>query len=61
MCKKCKSDIITFEHINLYILLVPFGALLYFFIELVRLKSAKFSQMGMNKRQHPIIMAINYS
>ena len=61
MRKKCKCDIITFEHINLYILLVPFGALLYFFIELVRLKSAKFSQMGVNKRQHPIIMAINYS
>ena len=27
MAKKCKCKIISFEHINLYFLLIPFGAL----------------------------------
>ena len=61
MAKKCKCNIMSFGQINLYLLLIPLGAVFDTSIDLVSCHSKKFNQKGLNKQQHPIIMTINYS
>ena len=61
MAKKCKCNIMSFGQINLYLLLIPLGAVFDTSIDLVLIQSNKFGQKGVNKQQHPIIMTINYS
>ena len=55
MAKKCKCKIISFGHINLYILLIPLGTLLIVAIEGLFYLSKKLG------KEHPIIITINYS
>ena len=57
---KCKCKIISFGHINLYFLLIPFGALFQAAKVKITSISAKFSEIN-RENQHPIIITINYS
>ena len=59
MVKKCKCNIISFGHLNLYILLIPLGAVFSTVEEIIISKSKKLSQLDINKEQHPVILAIN--
>ena len=59
MTKRCKCNIISFGHINIYILLIPLGAIFDAANDIIRAKSEKFGRRGMNKRQHPLIITIN--
>ena len=61
MVKKCRCNLISFGNVNLYLLLVPFGGILDAAIDLLKDNSIKFGQSGIEKRQHPIIMTINYN
>ena len=60
MAKKCKCNIISFEHINLYFLLIPFGALFKATKDLIIDNPTKFGETSKEK-QHPIIITINYA
>ena len=59
MVKKCKCNIISFGHLNLYILLIPLGAVFSTVEEIIISKSKKLSHLDINKEQHPVILAIN--
>ena len=61
MAKKCRCNIISFGNINLYLLLIPLGAILDAIIDIVTDNSKKFGQKGTGNRQHPIIITINYA
>ena len=61
MDKKCKSNIISFGHINLYILLIPFGVILDNLLDIIRKNSTKLSLDNYKENQHPIIITINYA
>ena len=53
MAKKCKCKIISFGHINLYILLIPLGTILVTATEGFFYLSKKLT------KEHPIIITIN--
>ena len=55
MAKKCKCKIISFGHINLYILLIPLGTILIVAIEGLFYLSKKLT------KEHPIIITINHA
>ena len=63
MSKKCRCNIISFGHINLYLLLIPLGASLKAVKEKVISLSDKLSKGLANepKKQHPVIITINYA
>ena len=61
MSKKCKCNIISFGHLNLYILLIPLGTILLSSIEVILFNSKKLSVEATNKERHPIIITINYA
>ena len=61
MNKKGKCNIISFGKINLYILLVPLGAVFNSMIDLIKYSSEKFGQEDYGAEQHPIIVVINYA
>ncbi len=60
MGKKCKCKIISFGHINLYLLLIPFGALFQAAKDIITSDSTKFGEKD-RENQHPIIITINYA
>ena len=60
MIKKCKCKIISFVNMNLYLLLIPLGAVFKAAKEILRSNSNKFSETDSNN-QHPIIFNINNS
>ena len=63
MPKKCRCKIISFGHINLYILLIILGALFKAAKELITSNSEKLGQDEAKdpEKQHPIIITINYA
>ena len=61
MSKKCKCNIISFGHLNLYILLIPLGTILISIIELILFNSKKLNMEVTNKDKHPLIIVINYA
>ena len=62
MSNKCKCNLISFGHINLYILLIPLGAFFRTANDLVTSKSIKLYQTKIREpeKQHPVIITINY-
>ena len=60
MVKKCKCKIISFGNLNLYLLLIPLGALFNILKEKIQSKSTKFADKVIED-QHPIIITINYA
>ena len=63
MSKKCKCKLISFGHVNLYILLILLGAAFDSAKYIIINKSAKLGQSDPKKpeNQHPIIITINYA
>ena len=63
MTKKCKCNIISFGHINLYILLILLGAVFNTAKYIITIKSTKLGQDDAKKpeNQHPVIITINYA
>ena len=61
MSNNCKFKIISFEHINLYILLIPLGAVLTFSAQIIIFYSNKLNNESTNEQHHPVIILINYS
>ena len=63
MPKKCRCKIISFGHINLYILLIILGALFKAAKDLITSNSEKLGQDEAKdpEKQHPIIITINYA
>ena len=63
MPKKCKCNLISFGHINLYILIILLGAVFNTAKYLITNKSKKLGVDDPNKleKQHPVIITINYS
>ena len=63
MTKKCKCNVISFGHINLYILLILLGALFKAVKEILTTISKKLrqSEAGEPEKQHPVIITINYA
>ena len=60
MDRKCRCKIISFDHINLYLLIIPLGALFKAAKDLVQINSDKLGETKI-KGQHPIIATINYA
>ena len=63
MPKKCKCNIISFGHINLYILIILLGAVFNTAKYLITAKSKKLGEDDPKKpeSQHPVIITINYA
>ena len=63
MSKKCKCNIISFGHINLYILIILLGAVFNTAKYLITNKSKKLGEDDPKKpeSQHPVIITINYA
>ena len=63
MSKKCKCNIISFGHINLYILIILLGAVFNTAKYLITNKSKKLGVDDPKKpeSQHPVIITINYA
>ena len=63
MPKKCKCNIISFGHINLYILIILLGAIFNTAKYLITNKSKKLGEDDPKKpeSQHPVIITINYA
>ena len=63
MTKKCKCNIISFGHINLYILIILLGAVFNTAKYLITAKSKKLGEDDPKKpeSQHPVIITINYA
>ena len=63
MTKKSKCNIISFGHINLYILLILLGAVFNTAKYIITIKSTKLGQDDAKKpeNQHPVIITINYA
>ena len=59
MSKKCRCNIISFGHINLYILLIILGAIFKTLKEIL-IASTNLNSKGPEK-QHPVIITINYA
>ena len=63
MSKKCRCNIISFGHINLYILLIPLGALFKAAKDIITSRSEKLGKDNAKnpENQHPVIITINYA
>ena len=63
MSKKCRCNIISFGHINLYILLIPLGALFKAAKDIITSRSEKLGKDDAKnpENQHPVIITINYA
>ena len=61
MSKKCKCNIISFGNINLYILLIPLGALFSTAENIISNLSEKLGKKNIETGQHPIIICIIYA
>ena len=63
MPMKCKCNIISFGEVNLYMLLILLGAAFKVVKEIILTQSKKLNPEGLNvtKKQHPIIITINYA
>ena len=63
MTKKCKCKLISFGHVNLYILIILLGALFNTEKYLITAKSKKLGEDDPKKpeSQHPVIITINYA
>ena len=63
MSNKCGCKIISFGHMNLYMLLILLGAFFNAARDLITARSKKFGQDLNNSpgKQHPIIITINYA
>ena len=61
MSKKCKCNIISFGNINLYILLIPLGALFSTAENIISNLSEKLCKKTIETGQHPIIICIIYA
>ena len=60
MEKKCRCKIISFAHINLYLLLIPLEVAFKVAKEMLIFNSPKFDETD-SKNQHPIIITVNYA
>ena len=61
MSQKCKCNIISFGNINLYILLIPLGALFSTAENIISNLSEKLGKKTIETGQHPIIICIIYA
>ena len=61
MGNRCHCNIISFGHMNLYLLLIPLGAVLTVGIESIIFNSEKLGRRKGGEQQHPIIITINYA
>ena len=63
MSKKCRYNLISFDHVNLYMLLIILRAFLKAFKEHITSNLSKLRQGEANEpgKQHPVIITINYA
>ena len=63
MSKKCRCNLISFDHVNIYMLLIILGAFLKAFKEHITSNLSKLRQGEANEpgKQHPVIITINYA
>ena len=63
MSKKCGCNIISFGHLNWYMLLIPLGAIFKATKDIVLFQSKKLHPDEINEpeKQHPVIITINYA
>jgi len=63
MSNKCGCKIISFGHINLYMLLIPLGAFFSAAKDIIIIFSEKLGENDPKKpeKQHPVIITINYA